>query len=353
MAGAALLLALEARGAHGAEGVVKGTYDAVPVFEELPLNGAHRLTPYGDGFLVLDRFNHRLLELDGAGSLRRQIGQVGQAPGEMRFPMDYAIDGEGTIRIVASSDLFAVHSFSVDGAFLGVVRPGATAAESEAYSSFAVAADSEGGVWLNQPRQGALLTRYATLDDNRGTAVGDLLRPEDAFADCGQQSRCSDRRFSVRVNRVVLALAPEDSVVAAFTAFPLVRRYSANGDLKFQTRLRGDLVDELLGLTMKDPDTWRPHLGVNVDSDGINALTVVQSVAVEDHTGLVYCLVGGRELHVLSARDGKNLAILAPAGEDGGFSSVSIADGVAWLTRFSSMYRAELPASRNNWVDSR
>lgn len=343
----AILLMTSPGSGTAAEAVIKeGTYEAVRVFDELTLAGAYRFAPYGDGFLVLDRFNHRLIELDSGGSITRQFGQVGQGPGEFRFPMDYAVAGSDTIRIIAPVGFFTVHSFSQGGEFLGVLRQGASPDEAEAWSSLSIAADSRGRYYLNQPRQGSLLTRYSGASASP-TAVGELLRPDNVFEDCEEHSRCKDPRFAIRLNRAVLAVAPDDSVVVAFTAAPIVRRYAVNGELEFETLIQGGLMEELLPIAMSDRDAWVPHIaGTNIDSDNVNALTMLYAVSVDPRTGLIYCLVGGREIHVLSL-SGERLAILRRAHDehdDKGFGSVTVVDGSAWLTRYSELYRAQLPA---------
>lgn len=322
-----------------ADRVPLGTYEAARVFEELPVDGAYRLTPYGEGFLVLDRFNHRLLELSASGSKVRQFGQVGQGPGELRFPMDYAVGSAGTIRVVAPMGQFAIHSYSPGGEFLGVVRQGTGG--DEAWTSYSIAVDSRDRYYLNQPRQGALLTRYS-VSGERDASVGELLNPADVFEGCDQLSRCRDRRFAVRLNRVVTTMAPGDSIVAAFTAAPIVRRYAANGDLEFETRLRGDLIDELVNVSMGNRESWTPYITMSMETDGINALTLLHDVSVDPGTDLIYCLVGGRELYVLSPA-GEQLAILTQDGSNAGFGSVAVEQGVAWLAGYSKLYRAELP----------
>ncbi len=332
---------------QGAEPYV-GEYLPERVFEQLPVDGAWRLTPHGSGFLVLDRFNHRLLELDASGSIAKQIGQVGQGPGELRFPMDYAVDDSGVIRIIQPAGIMAIHTFGSGGEFRGVVHQGSAVGEMAAWTSYSVAADSKGRFYLSQPRRGALVTRYSAGAELQAS-VGELLRPEQVFADCEESDRCRDPRFATRLNRVALAVDGRDAVVAAFTAAPVVRRYSSEGELEFEVRLRGGLVDELMSLALGDREAWVSHVTVEMQSD-ITVLTMLHGVSVDPVDGLVYCLVGGRELHVLSAV-GERLAILRPAVDDVGFGSLSVVNGVVWLTGFSKMYRAELPPLElaNNW----
>ena len=339
----ALAVLLGAGSAAASDEIHEGTFEAERIFETLALNGAHRLISRGDGFMVLDRMNHRLLELSASGDVVRQYGRVDQAPGEMQFPFGYAIGPSGTIRVVTSYGLFLVHSFSPDGELLKTIQQGATPEEAQIYTSYSIAADSRDRFYLNQPRLGSVLTVYSA-EGEKQAAVGDLLVPEDVFPDCDRHIRCRDRRFATRINRVVMTSDQADSIVMAFTAAPIVRKYSAGGDLEFETRLQGALVDELVELAMQEPEAWEPHVAESLQTDGISALAMLQDVAVEPRTGLIYCLVGSRQLHVLS-RTGELVATLAQLEGRPGVSSLSVSDGTAYLTRFLATYRATLDRS--------
>ncbi len=351
LAFASLCLFVVARVASASEEteeVPEGTFEPVRVFEDLTVNGAYRLTPHDDGFLLLERLNHRLLDLDASGAIKRQLGRVGQGPGEMRFPMDFAVGSADTVRLVSTAGLMSIHGYSLrTGGSLDTVLQGTTPDDAEAWHSYSIALDSKGRMFLNQPRQGSVIVRYSPLGD-RQLLIGELLRPGDVYPDCDQHSRCRDRRFAVRLNRVVMAVAPSDALVAAFTAAPVVSRYSVDGELEFQTRLRGRLIGDLMGVAMQEREAWTPWITENLATDGINALPMLTGVAVDSRTGLVFCLVGGRELYVLSPT-GDQLGILRQRGAQASFGSVSVADGVAWFTGFSSLWRAELPPV-TDWI---
>lgn len=324
----------------GAADVKVGHYEAVEVFRELALNGAEGFAPYGDGFLVLDRFNHRLLRLDASGAVVRQIGRIGQAPGELHFPWAYAV-GREKVLIASNSTTFSVHGFSPDGEFIDSFRQGTSPADVDAYSSFTIAVDSAGRVYLNQPRLGRLLTRYSDGGEELG-GLGELVEPERVFPDCDRHALCGDRRFRFRLNRVLAAATPGDSLAVAFTAAPIVRKYSSGGELGFEVRLGGDWVEELVGVSMKGREKWGEYVAFNLATDGVNALAVVTSLAVDARTGLIYCLVGGKEIHVLSP-DGESLGMFRQGGDDRSFASLSVHDGRAYLANMRHLYVASLP----------
>ena len=319
---------------------VKRAYEPVRVFERVPLDRPVRLRRVGDGFLLLDRGNHRLLELSASGSTRRQIGQVGQAPGELRFPRDYAIDGGGNIYVTTDTIPFAIHRFTRDGKFLNVIYQGTSRDDTAFYSSSSIAVDDKGTIYLSQPRQGHLLTTYSPRGGRLG-GIGDLVTPNDLYTDCGAHSLCRNRRFSVTLNRVLSAIDHKGGVVVAFSAAPLLRRYSAKGQLTYETRFKGGLIDTLIAASWKDPESWREYHSSN--SDGVQVLRMITSVSVDSQTGLTYCLVGGEELFVFSP-EGRQLAILNQRGDGPPLESVSVSGSVAHFTDSRYLYRAELPA---------
>ena len=332
--------------------ILQDTYGATHMFVELALDGAWRFGPDRDRIFVLDRFNHRLLELGGSGEVLLQFGQAGQGPGELRFPLDYALGGSGSVYILAPGVVrTSVHSFSPDGEFLGVIHQGTSPEEHELFMSSAIMVDSHDRIYLNQPRQGAVMTRYSAQGE-REALIGELLVPNEVFTDCGEHALCRDPRFAIRLNRVVTSKATEDdALVLAFTAAPVVRRYSAGGDLEFETRLKSEFVDELMDVAMQDRESWTPYMSFNMDTDGVNALQIVQGIDVDTESGLLFCLVGGREIHVLSAV-GDQVAVLSPSSvEVEVLSSISAEGGVIWLTGHSKLYGAtapnELPVREN------
>ncbi len=324
--------------------ILQATYDATHMFAELALDGAWRFGPDRDRIFVLDRFNHRLLELGGSGEVLLQFGQAGQGPGELRFPLDYALGGSGSVYILAPGVVrMSVHSFSPDGGFLDVIHQGTSPEEYELFMSSAIMVDSRDRIYLNQPRQGAVMTRYSAEGEPEAL-IGELLVPNEVFAECAEHSLCRDRRFAIRLNRVVTSQATkDDALVLAFTAAPIVRRYSAAGDLEFETRLRSAFVDELVDVAMQDRESWTPYMSSNLDTDGVNALQIVQGVDVDTESGLLFCLVGGKEIHVLSAV-GDQVAVLSPSGEESeALWSISAEGGVIWLTSHSKLYLASVP----------
>lgn len=339
---AGLVLAATSLGsAAAANEIAQGEFEVEPVLENVPVGLGHRLKPHGDGFLLLDRVNHRLLMLDRSGAVERQVGRVGQAPGELRFPMDYAVGPTGVIRVLTTEEVGAIHSFSTDGTFLGVRHLGDTVAAVAALRTHSLAVDSEDRVWINAPRTGSPLARYL-VPDGEPEAIGALLRPVAVFPDCEQHERCRDRRFITSLNRATLAPDGAGGVVAAFTAAPIVRRYTGNGELAFETRLSGEMVDELMGVAMQDPEAWRPYQPFSITADPVKALAMVYGVAVDPSTGLIYCTVGARQLYVLSS-GGEQIAILTQRESSAALVSLSVVDGVAWLVGNTRLYRASLP----------
>ena len=340
-------------GATPERDVLRATYEPGPWPSALELDGAKRFGPHGNRVFVLDMMNHRLLEIElRSGDILRQFGQAGQGSGELLFPVDYAIGGSGAAYVLTAGGRTSVHSFSPSGEFLNVIHQGTSPQEYDQFTTLAIVVDSRDRIYLNQPALGAVMTRYSP-EGEQEASIGELLDPNEVFTDCGEHALCRDPRFAIRLNRVVTSKATEDdALVLAFTAAPVVRRYSADGDLEFETRLESEFVDELMAVAMQDKEAWRPYLSYSVDSDGVNALQMVQGVSVDTESGLVFCLVAGREIHVLSGA-GDQLAVLQPSGEEeiDALWSMSAQGGVFWLTSHSKLYGADYPDELSGHVE--
>jgi len=326
---------------RGNSGHGEGVYLPERVFSTLALDRPYRLTPYDGGFLLLDRGNHRVLRLDRAGVVEKQVSQVGQAPGELRFPRDFGVDGDGNLYVITGTVPFGIHAFGRDGAFLRAIHQGLGREDVEFYSSRSVAVGPAGTILLSQPRQGSLLIEYSSTGEKLRD-LGTHLQPEDLYRQtCAAQPLCGDRRFAVSLNRVLAALESDGSVVVAFTIAPVVRKYSPEGRLLFETRLRGGVVDQLAEQQWDSPETWGSYYSFN--SDGVQVLQMITGLSVDASTGLIYCMVGAREIFVL-APDGSQLTILRQHGERSRhLESITVVDGVAYMNDWRYLYRAKLP----------
>lgn len=340
-------------GASAERAVLRATYEPRPWPSALDLDGAMRFGPHGNRVFVLDMMNHRLIEMElRSGDILRQFGGAGQGPGELLVPVDFAVGGSGAVYVVTAGGRTSVHSFSQNGEFLNVIHQGTSPEDFDQFATLAIVVDSRDRIYLNQPELGAVMMRYSPKGEQEAS-IGELLDPNEVFTDCGEHALCRDPRFALRLNRVVTSKATEDdALVLAFTAVPVVRRYSTDGDLEFETRLESDFVSELVAAAMQDREVWRPYLSYNVDTDGVNALQMVQGVSVDTESGLVFCLVGGREIHVLSGA-GDQLAVLQPsdAEEIDALWSMSAQGGVIWLTSHSKLYGADYPDELSGHVE--
>jgi DNA-binding beta-propeller fold protein YncE len=93
---------------------------------------------------VADAGNSRILLLDGAGRLLKQIGRGGRGEGELAVPMGVAFDGAGGVVVVDAGNA-RLQRFAADGAFVASwPRPGTPA---DVWAP-RVSTDSAGDVWV-------------------------------------------------------------------------------------------------------------------------------------------------------------------------------------------------------------
>ncbi len=231
---------------------------------------------------------------------------------------------------------FEVKGYSLDGDFKSRFQQGDTPELAKFATSWSIAVDSQGGIFLSQPRNENLLTAY----DSRGRklrGVGEKLEPEKVYPEvCKTNPRCQDRRYRVTLNRVKAAVDGDDNLYVGFDVAPIVRRYDSEGRLIFETRLEGGHVDAMVELQWETPKKWWDYYSYNLD--GVQALTIVNGLTVDPATGKVYCLVGSRAIYVL-APDGRQIAVLNQSGEEPlPFDSVSVSGRDGYLTNWGGIF---------------
>jgi sugar lactone lactonase YvrE len=145
------------------------------------------MTALKDGRLIIaDTGGGRLIFLDPAGEIKRQVGSYGQAPGQFGEPTDATVDQNGIYYVVEAYNQ-RVQRVASDGTSLGQwpIPP------SVAFDGPHLALASDGSLLVSAPEQGAIL-RYATDGKmlNRWTQAGDsaLCRPVGIYVDANTRT---------------------------------------------------------------------------------------------------------------------------------------------------------------------
>lgn len=318
------------------------SFRPVRIFDGLSVDRPFKLTPVDEGFMVLDRDNHRLLSLDREGRVLKQIARIGQGKDELYFPTDYAVGADGRFYVATGHVPFEVKIFDANDRNQGGFEQGDTPELAKFARSWTIAVGREGTIFLSQPRNRHLVTVY----DSRGKeirGIGEKIAPAEVYPDaCKTQERCKDRRYHVTLNRVSLATGADGDLYVAFDNAPIVRRYDAEGRLIFETRLRGGHVETIHQQQWSSPGEWS-YYSYNVD--GVQVLTIINGLSVDEASGRIYCLVGSQAIYVLS-RDGTQIAILEQEWEKPrALDSIAVRGHDGYLTNWEGFLHFEIPAA--------
>jgi DNA-binding beta-propeller fold protein YncE len=187
-----------------------------------------RLDPAGN-VIVLDMGNHRLMKYDMNGKLIKQIGSIGQGPGELLRPYDFDVDGEGKLYVVEDGNK-RVSIFSGDGKFL---------------NSFLIPRFPQATIFVT--RKDEILLSQPTVD-------GGLF---DVYSQDGKKIRSlclvepfenppfkgPNRMATWAFNRVLVHENLKNELDVFYITRPLFRRFSADGRLLLEKAVKGAEID--------------------------------------------------------------------------------------------------------------
>lgn len=251
------------------------------------------LAKSGDKYFVSDNKANRVLIFDQEQELERTIGSIGSGEGELLRPNEIAVTVNGSLY---------VRDFGNDRIQVFDSR-GATRAQIPVYDYVGLAATKQPTkrptVIVGQPGSGSLVTVY----DLQGRVVrrfGALRTAKDLYGTRYEERGDDDLLL---LNRVHLVTDTSGSIYATFLFAPLVQKYSAEGELVWETTLVGPLVDQLADLFIRD-EGRRGHKFVRTVQDGRAANYVTLGSAVDPISGKIYVLLPSRTMLVLG-RDGQ------------------------------------------------
>jgi hypothetical protein len=204
----------------------------VPDRAQLPPNVRRVSTAIeaGKGALILDAAHHRLLDVDPAFKVRRQIGSIGQGPGELWKPQDFVTGSDGRIYVLNS---FGGEIVILDSAGHEERR---FALQSQAST---LAVDSKGRILVVQPQQEQLITIYNHKGQKTG-AIGRLRKVSELL---GDKLKPQESSWRYGINRVHIAVDAADNVYAAFQSVPYLEKYDRAGRLLWTRRITGPRPD--------------------------------------------------------------------------------------------------------------
>lgn len=234
-----------------------------------------------DRMYLLDTGNNRVVVCDLEGRFIRQIGGVGQGPGEMIRPWSFTVGwtGEVCVLTIDGPEAFGIHLFDQQGRFAQKFQLD--------FKPESLAVNSKRDILLSAPDEQAIIRIYS--------ADGQLLRK---FGSPQSQAEAGGNAKLLRAyNDGHLFIDKEDNLYIAFVASPLIRVYRSDGKLLRQIRVRGLEIDQLIERQSKA--RARPHLV----SDGkkVSRAYSLHDLAV-DTQGNIALALGNQYLYVYNQR---------------------------------------------------
>ena len=301
-----------------------GAYQIMPVFKEQAVQWPSSIVRSSSGDLfVLDNNNHRILVFR-SGQFLRQIGQIGQGEADLHQPSAMGIDKQDRLYVVDQEN-GRVQIFQADGSPYGRFRADTR--------SNTIAVNSKREILINNPNKGGLMTVYSP----RGREVrtfGQLVP-----ASRGYPGRQDSDDLLVPLGRAYL-LAEDGGIYVAFQFMPLVQKYSAAGELVWETRLKGSQVDELVRTFWREPDAKRPKSVRSLD--GLQLPDVVTAATVTE-AGHLLVVLADRTICVLSP-DGRQIRLLRlDPPRSGPVYGICSDEGSLYFSTVSRLYRSKEP----------
>jgi hypothetical protein len=261
-----------------------------------------RILPGPDGNLyVLDGGNHRIVVFTTGWRFVRQISEVGQGPGELFDPYDFAIDRAGNVYAIDARK--RVQWFSPEGKFLG-----SFGYEAECLS---LAVNGSGEIMLSQPGLGSLVTVYGT--DGRKRRSFGAIKP------------AGDPRHQAVANRVHLSVTGDDQVYLSFDHLGVLQKYDRNGRLLWESAIAGQQVERMRQIFWSDTSE-KSQFGVvlTTKDSGIAAFYVALNIFFDKSSSLLYVPLNDGSIYVADAT-GKPVRLMKqPQGAINFYNSVAV-----------------------------
>ncbi len=316
--------------------LASGAFESEILEPHAAVKQADRLIQVDDRYILVDSENNRLLFLDGGLNVVRQLGQIGQGPGDFYHPVDVAVDPKKNIYVQDESNR-RLEIFDWNGNFKGqfatVPKP------------VGLAVNSKGEILLGQPQEGALVSVY----DHEGNLLrrfGQLKKFSDFY---GEKFRDKDGVHRFSINRALLAVDGSDNVYVGFVGAPFFQKYGPDGTLLFERMIEGPQGE---GVIRRFQEVGKSPIRRGYMGDGAAIPAIINGVAVHEPTGrLLFVFQWDRGWLYVADPMGHGLAVLESPSKELLFHSISFSQDNRSLlasrdsvVKYSEFYRLHLPA---------
>lgn len=240
------------------------------------------------GFILVESSNHRLAFVDEKGDLKKQIGSIGQGPGELYYPGDLVQDRAKNYYVFETRN-HRIQVFDSSGNSLRAFK-----VDPQPYG---LAITSKGELLLGQPVKGKLISVYSP-DGRFLKSFGDLSKASDFY---GSKLRSADKTMRESINRILIACDNFDNIYVAFLGAPFWRKYSPNGQLLFEKKIAFPDTQQIIdGLS----NTLKAHATVKFDEDQTAVPYITTGMALDASGHVLFSLCWDKCWIVKASTDG-------------------------------------------------
>ena len=233
---------------------------------------APALQKWESHILLADTYNNRIVILDSNLRVERQIGRIGQDPGNLFQPFDLAIDSKGNIYILDNLGK-RIQVFDWNGKLISQFTSALTIST--------IAVNSAGEIFVSRPYSGHVVD----VLDLHGTLLrsfGDTRKMSDFY---GDGLRESNSRLGLAVNRCKLAFDAQENIYVAFEAAPVLQKYDKSGHLIFTKYITGGEA-EMIRSTFRTKH--KSPIVHSYRGDGVSTPYTLSGMAIDRQTGRIW-----------------------------------------------------------------
>jgi hypothetical protein len=194
------------------------------------LYNALRICVDNDKYIyVSSQLEHRILKFDINGKFLKQIGKKGKGPGEFLGPKDIDVDGKGHLYI---RDVInrRIQIFNSKGEYLSSFRYFKTI--------YSMVVDKDGFIYTNPQ---SFDPQYPLIEVFN--MKGELVK---SFG-----KRINFGNYSFAHSKAILTISSNGELIVAWESFDYLRKYSKDGKLLLETRLKHKYVNEKSKINME------------------------------------------------------------------------------------------------------